>query len=208
MASKFHQDAAYDTREAWLKAAETIMAFWIEVEGYQYPTNTRVACGFPHKGKGRGKVIGQCWSVEVSGDKHFEIFVSPTHRDGLEAAGTLLHEMVHATVGIDAGHKKPFIELARKLGLEGKPTHCGPGADTNELITNQVINVLGAYPGAPMNVSGGEGTEKPKKAKTYLIKCECGTCGYVAYTTAKWLENGTPACPDHGAMTDTREEPE
>ena len=62
--------------------------------------------------------------------------------------------MVHATVGIEAGHAKPFIALARKLGLEGKPTHCVPGADTNELIQMKVIDVLGAYPGAPMNIKG------------------------------------------------------
>lgn len=197
---------AFDTREAWLKAAEGIMASWIEIEGYEYPTNTRVACGFPHKGKGRGNPIGQCWSVEVSGDKHFEIFVSPTHNSALEAAGTLLHEMVHATVGIEAGHGKPFIALARKLGLEGKPTHCGPGEDTNELIQSKVVDVLGHYPAAPMTINGGDGTTKPVKAKTYLIKCECQRCGYIAYSTAKWLDDrGTPHCPDHGEMLDGRE---
>lgn len=203
MASQF---AKYGTREEWLKAAESVMSYWIEVEGYSYPTNTRVACGFPMKGKGRGNPIGQCWSANVSGDEHFEIFVSPTHKTALEAAGTLLHEMVHATVGIEAGHGKEFISLARKLGLEGKPTHCGPGADTNELITDKVIKVLGDYPGAPMNIKAGGTTKKPASGKTYLVKCECDDCGYIAYTTAKWLnEVGTMHCPDHGEMKDSRD---
>lgn len=197
MASQF---AKYDTREAWLKAAEAVMAYWIEVEGYEYPTNTRVSCGFPKQSKGRGNAIGQCWSTEVSGDQHFEIFISPTHNDALEACGTLLHEMVHATVGIEAAHGKHFVKLARMLGLEGKPTHCGPGADTKELIQAKVIDVLGDYPAAPMNVSDIK-TKKVPNGKTYLKKCECEECGYIAYTTAKWInEVGMPHCPDHGEM--------
>lgn len=199
MATQFDK---YATREEWLKAAEAIMATWIEIEGYEYPTNTRVACGFPKQSKGRGVAIGQCWSTEVSGDKHFEIFVSPTHANAVEACGTLLHEMVHATVGIEAGHGKEFVKLARLVGLEGKATHCGPGADTKELIELRVLKSLGAYPAAQMNILDIK-TKKVPNGKTYLRKCECEECGYIAYTTAKWItEVGLPHCPDHGEMED------
>src|ERR1700761_2866036 len=135
MASNFKaQFNSLDTREAWLKAAESIMATWIELEGYTYPSNTRVACGFPKSHKGRGSAIGQCWSTVVSGDAHFEIFVSPTHMDGAAVAETLLHEMVHATVGLEHGHDKVFGALARKLGFQGKLTSGPLGDDERELI--------------------------------------------------------------------------
>lgn len=196
----------FDTREAWLKAAESLMSSWIEIEGHAYPTNTRVSCGFPKSGKGRGKHIGQCWSEVVSGDKHFEIFITPELSDAGEVCAVLIHEMVHATVGIKEGHNKVFGKLARALGLEGKLTATIAGDELKSLINDKVCKVLGAYPHARMNI-GGEDSEGPKKAKTYLIKCECPRCGYIAYSTAKWLdERGTPHCPDHGEMTDGRDD--
>lgn len=202
MASQFDK---YETREAWLKAAEAIMANWIEIEGYEYPTNTRVACGFPKVSKGRGHAIGQCWSTVVSGDEHFEIFVSPEHLDGAAAAETLLHEMVHATVGIEQGHNKVFSKLARALGFEGKITSGPLGSEQRELIAERVVKSLGNYPAAPMNVRGGD-TKKPVTGKTYLIKCACKKCGYIAYTTAKWINDvGLPHCPEDGPMEDSRE---
>jgi len=191
---------AFDTREAWLKAAEAIMAQWIELEGYTYPLNTRVSCGFPKMSKGRGDAIGQCWSTVVSGDEHFEIFISPVHATAADAAETLLHEMVHATVGIENGHNKVFGKLARALGFEGKLTSGPLDADGKELIATRVCDVLGPYPYAPMTVRGGQTTE-PVKGKTYLKKCVCSECGYIAYTTAKWINDvGAPCCPEHEAM--------
>lgn len=188
-------NAAFETREAWLKAAEMIMARWIEVEGHSYPSTTRVACGFPKRSKGRGTAIGQCWSNVVSADRHFEMFICPTLGDGMDACAVLIHEMVHATVGIKEGHNKVFGKLARALGLEGKLSATVAGADLRDLIQTQVLDVLGAYPHAALNARGGD-SEGPKKAKTYLTKCECGDCGYIAYTTRKWLDSaGSPVCP-------------
>ena len=35
----------------------------------------------------------------------------------------------------------------------------------------------------------------PKKQTTRMLKCVCSECGYVARTTAKWLETvGAPLC--------------
>lgn len=189
------------TREAWLKRAESIMARWIEIEGYSYPAHTRVSCGFPKSFKGRGRAIGQCWSRQVSADEHFEMFICPTLSDGVDVCGVLIHEMTHATVGIENGHNKVFGKLARALGMEGKLTATTVGDDLRELIVNQVIAVIGDYPHAAMTVSAPDKTKAPKRAKTYLIKCECDTCGHVSYSTAKWIgaaleEGGAMRCPN------------
>lgn len=189
---------AFDTREAWLKAAEGIMAHWIRVEGYVYPDKTRVSCGFPKKGKGRGTPIGQCWDTSVSGDGTYEMFISPSIGDPSRACDILLHEMVHAAVGLDAGHGKPFGKLARALGLEGKLTATVAGADLKELIADKVLAELGPYPHAALGADEGGGKTTPK-AKTYLIKLECPECEYPAYTTRKWLDSdGAPVCPSCG----------
>lgn len=197
MASNFKaQLNPFDTREAWLKAAESIMAAWIEIEGYSYPTNTRVACGFPKSHKGRGNAIGQCWAQEVSNDRTFEMFICPTLSDPVDVCGVLIHEMTHATVGIEHGHNKVFGALARKLGMEGKLTATTVGADLRELIVDRVLPAVGPYPHATLNARDGGKIIEPKRGKTYLRKCECPECGYIAYTTAKWLEGGAPICPN------------
>lgn len=184
----------FGTREEWLRAGEAIMAAWIRLDndGY-YPSNTRVSCGFPRKGKGRGTPIGQCWDTSISGDGTFEMFISPEIADPSRACDILLHEMVHAAVGIEDGHGKAFGKLARKLGLEGKLTSTVAGADLKELIASAVLAKLGPYPHAAMNVGASRTTPK---AKTYLIKLTCPECEYPAYTTRKWLQSdGAPVCP-------------
>lgn len=183
----------YETREEWLRAAERVMRHWIEIEGYTYPDNTRVSCGFPRKGKGRGDPIGQCWSYIVSGDETFEMFICPTQGDPGEVAHILLHEMCHATVGLENGHNKVFGKLARALGFEGKLTATVPDSDLRALIKAQVLDILGPYPHAQMTLRKGSTTPK---AKTYLIKLVCPECEYPAYTTQKWLDSdGAPLCP-------------
>jgi hypothetical protein len=43
-------------------------------------------------------------------------------------------------------------------------------------------------------------SNRPKKQTTRLKKCECSTCGYTVRVTQKWLDEGPPHCPHHGAM--------
>lgn len=185
----------YATREEWLKAAELVMSAWIRLEGVTYPAKTRVSCGFPHKGKGRGTLIGQCWDTTVSGDGTYEMFISPEIADPSRACDILLHEMCHAAVGIQNGHNKVFGSLARKLGLEGLLTATVAGEELKELIQKHCLDKLGPYPHSAMNVGKG-GAKTTPKAKTYLIKLSCPECDYPAYTTRKWLESdGAPVCP-------------
>jgi len=53
-----------------------------------------------------------------------------------------------------------------------------------------VVDKIGQFPSGRLNLT------KRKKKSTYLLKCECPTCGYVARVTAKWIDKaGTPICP-------------
>lgn len=50
---------------------------------------------------------------------------------------------------------------------------------------------------------GGEAaiTTRPRKQANRHVKCACLTCGYVARTARKWLDQvGPPHCPQHGPM--------
>lgn len=191
----------FTTREAWLKAAESIMSEWIMIEGYDYPANTRVACGFPKTSKGRGRAIGQCWTKTVSDDLTFEIFICPSLADPVDVCGVLIHEMCHATVGIENGHNKVFGKLARALGMEGKLTSTTVGDDLRELIETRVLPSCGKYPHATLR-AGDKSVGEPKKAKTYLKKAECDECGYTVRVTDRWLDMGAPLCPcNHEPMS-------
>jgi hypothetical protein len=178
-------------REDWLKLAEQKMVAWIVALSYAYPENTRISCGFPKSSKGRNNAIGQCWSSAASADRTHEIFISPTQADKARVCDILLHEMVHATVGIEAGHGKPFTTLARALGLEGKPTATFAGEALKARIDG-MLETLPDYPHATITPS----VQTTKKQKTALLRCECPQCGYLARVTAKWVDSvGAPICP-------------
>jgi hypothetical protein len=83
----------------------------------------RVAIGFTSRGA-KAKAIGECWDNRLSADGHFEIFIRPDLAHAPDAmpaqiAAILAHELVHAAVGIPAGHGKAFKRAALGLGLVG-----------------------------------------------------------------------------------------
>ena len=177
-----------NTREEWLGSALHIIRSHLrDTATVIVPDNTRVSCGFP--GGASRKARGQCWSHESSADGTVEIFVSPTVADPETVLSTLVHEAIHAAVGLAAGHKAPFKKVAIAAGLEGKMTATYAGAALKERIIAW-IEILGIYPHATLDAS-----VIGKKQTTRLVKCECSVCGYIVRTTQKWIEQaGAPFC--------------
>lgn len=180
------------TREQWLTKAATLLAPHFKSRGFTLPANVRMTCGFPSKKAfGRKQRIGECWSAEASGDKHFEVFISPVLDGPMAVLETLVHELCHATVGLAEGHKGKFAACARQMGLEGKLTATTAGERFKTEIGTPVLKALGKYPHAKLT-----GTVKEKKQTTRLIKCVCEDCGYTIRTTRGWLDmGGAPICP-------------
>lgn len=177
-----------EARQNWLEAAKKTIAAGFVSMGYEVPANIRVSIGIP-KQRGKGKAIGQCWAATCTSDNHFEIFVSPVLQTSHEVFGTLVHEMVHAVVGLAAGHKGEFKTCALKMGLEGKMTSTTMGSQLTGFC-DWFTNYNGHYP------AGGLIMQTVKKQATYLLKCECPDCGYTARVTQKWIEvAGAPVCP-------------
>jgi hypothetical protein len=177
-------------RQAWLEAAMAALKGRIEAaHGSPVPDTVRISSGFPKGSHGKGKAIGQCWATEVSADKHNEIFISPELSKSVRIMGVIAHELVHATVGVKAGHKAPFKKLAEAIGLAGKMT----ATVESEAFTDWaqgVVNAIGEYPAGAMNLLFR------KKQTTRMLKCECEDCGYSVRTTRKWIEQaGPPVCP-------------
>lgn len=176
-------DIIFDTREAWLNAFVEAARAQFETAGHPLPDKVRVSVGFTSSGK-RSKVIGECWSDQASADGHFEIFIRPNQHSDARIADILTHELVHAAVGLKAGHGAAFKACATALGLEGKMTATTAGTEWYTWAL-PILDALGPMPYAAL--SEGASTAKPKQ-KTNLLKVECDCCGWLARVTRKHIE--------------------
>ena len=180
------------TREEWLQSFLGEIRPVFQAAGHPLPDRIRVTCGFPSKSARSDKArrIGEHWSPKASDDLTHEISVSQVVDDPLEVAAILTHELAHAATDGD-GHRKRFPKLVAALHLEGKPT-ATVGGKAFAAAFGAVIDSLGAYPHARLNVSG------KKTQSTRLLKAACPTCGYTVRLTKKWADKGLPTCPQDG----------
>jgi len=180
-------------REQWLAAAVVKFRGYFSGHGYEIPEKVAVSCGWPSVG-GVAKVkrrIGEAWASTSSRDKHFEIFISPSLDKGERVLDVLVHELVHVTVGLAAGHKGAFAVCARTIGLEGKMTATVAGAELQQRL-KAMSGKLGEYPHGSLDrmVSGR------KVQKGRLIKVYCAGCGYTLRSAMSWLLIAVPKCPN------------
>ena len=175
-------------RQRWLERVVIHLRQHFHECWWNVPDNIKVSVGIPKGMHGSKKAIGQCWSDKASSDGFYEIFSSPELGKEVEVIATMAHELVHATVGIEAGHKGKFKQCAIAIGLAGKMTATVAGDGLIPVI-NKIISMVGPYPAGKLNINNR------KKVKTYMIKCQCPECGYTVRTTAQWLAQGDPICP-------------
>ena len=165
-------------REQWLtEAAQRINGAVFMPHGKK-AVDFRVSVGFPPKGgkpNQRGKaVIGVCFNPALSAGNITEIFISPLLETAFEAIDTLGHEMVHAIVGTECGHKGPFKRLALAIGLNnGKMTEASAGPELTERL-NAILAEMPPYPHSKLT------PQSTSKQGTRLIKVICTECDNVA----------------------------
>lgn len=182
-----------DKREAWLHAALRAMKPWVEACGDASPfPDPYLSVGFPKSsgGKSAARAIGQCWDKASSGDKkRAHVFVSPQLKAPRDVLSTILHELVHASVGNKCGHRGPFRRVCLELGFK-PPMTSTPVGDDLAVRLDELAAELGAYPHATLAV-------RPRgSVGSRMLKVQCEDCGYTLRTTRKWLEEaGPPICP-------------
>lgn len=192
--------ATSEARHAWLEDAMSYCATLLAVcADAHVPERTRITIGWPGSGGARGKAIGECWSDTASQDRHVEIFVSPRSHESVDLLVTVLHELIHAAVGNEAGHKAPFAKVALAVGLL-PPMRSTPPSDDLVALFRAYIASRGEYPaGAIEGMLPGK-----KKQKTHLLKATCSGCGMVFRVTAKWADR-VIECPDPDCEDDEGE---
>lgn len=176
------------TREEWLIQAAGRLAESGLFQASLPPV--QVSIGWPlRKATGRNKAIGQCFATIAARDGKAHIFVSPVLEDPIEVLETLVHELVHAVVGVKCGHRGAFTRLIRAIGLEGKPTATHAGPDLRVKL-EALASELGPFPHGSLSA-----LERMKKQGTRMLKLTCPNCGYLVRTTRQWIEHGLPRCP-------------
>ena len=98
--------------------------------------------------------------------------------------GTLVHELVHAVDDCQHGHKKPFKDIATRVGLTGKMTATLESEELNKYFKDKIISELGDYPHANIEVN-------KRKQTTRMLKVECNACGFNYRTSRKMIERIT-----------------
>lgn len=185
---------AFKHRETWLHAVADQLRAIFTFHGATIPDRIRLTCGFPsvRAFAGHRQRLGECWSDANSKNGHTEVMISPVLDDPMRVAGVLAHELVHAAVGIQYGHKGPFAKLAKAIGLEGKMTATTEGEAFKQAAA-PILETVGPYPHAELSKNART------KQGTRLLKLQCPTCPYTVRITRKWLDEvGAPACPTHG----------
>jgi hypothetical protein len=177
------------TREEWLNAATDLLRPDFDAVGAEVPVKVRATCGWPSQGgrPGAKQRIGECWPPKCSEEGYTEMFINPMLSEALEALDVLVHELVHAAVGCEEGHKGQFRVVAKAMGLEGKMTETVAG-ETLMVRLREIEKELGEYPHAKL-------TPKNKKPQsTRMLKVICKDCGWMARTSRKWIDLGLPTC--------------
>jgi len=194
-----------DTRESWLLACIELLKPDFQAIGANVPEKLRASCGWPSKSglAKKKRRIGEAWSAKCSGDETFEIFISPVLKDGRPVLATLVHEIVHCAVGVEAGHKGPFKRIALAIGLEGKMTETVAGETLNKRI-DEIIAQVGPYPHAELRSSNAE-----KKQTCRQLKVICKECGCICRMSRKAIDEvGCPTCACGGVMAEEEGEGE
>jgi hypothetical protein len=166
-------------REQWLEQMIDELRPDFGRIGHSLPEKIRVSCGFPSKSAlaKKARRIGECWGVESSEDKSYQVFISPLLKESVEVSATLVHELVHCAVGIECKHRGAYPKVAKAIGLKGKMTATEAG-DALQVRLRELIANLGDYPHARL-VAGN----RPKKQGTRMLKITCQTCGCVLRMT-------------------------
>jgi hypothetical protein len=194
------------TREQWLIAAAHALSvhFFPIAAGtrkeagkkmHELPRKLQCSCGFPYKSR---EAIGQCWSPKLSADGTTQVFVSPCQDEPVRVLDILLHELIHAAVGTEEGHRGEFKRVATALGLSGKMTAtiAEPGSELHARLS-RIARDLGPYPHKAVNKdAGGEGKKKKKKGGGWVRLMSESEPEYRVVISPRQLdEHGVPTDP-------------
>lgn len=188
----------HNTRESWLiEGTNLLKSKFFDKPVRALPEKIAVSCGIP---MGSKRAIGQCWDPVMSQDGTTHVFVCPSIDEPIQVLGTLLHELIHACLGVAEGHGKEFGRFAKSVGLQGKLTATFVKEDTELFKTLTGLSTqLGVYPHKAINKQGLMRL-RPSRPKRVKLISEIEE-GYSVSISEKVLEDfGMPTDPWGNSM--------
>jgi hypothetical protein len=168
-----HADGLSTARARYLEAAYDAIRRQLLPEA---PAREQVALAFSFPTKGTasghgGGVIGQCIYKGLEGSASGECMMIVVHpsqwAEDVAVLAVLAHEMAHAATP-GAGHGRPFVELVRRIGLDGKPTATVPGEAFKQAV-EAMRPTLPAFPAGSLTIVG----RKVAGTRMRLFECAC-----------------------------------
>lgn len=180
-------DAPPRDAEEWYRRAVEFYRADLEAAAKKEIPPFHISSGFTVAGGRDTKVAGQCFPEAASADGLHHIFLNPRYVEPIDLINTVIHEVIHATVGNDHGHGAGFSRVAARCGMV-KPWKATRWGDIGRAKAEAVCAALGKFPRAAFVAKG------IKKQPSRLLKAICPECGYVVRLSKVWAEMGLPFC--------------
>ena len=178
-----------DNREAWLQSAIKELRPLFTKNGHKFK-QVHVSVGWPGGRGNHSSTIAQAWESQVSSDKKNHIFISPVINDTYQVLSALTHELCHVVNDWQDAHNKPFISIAKSVGLLA-PWTATKASDELTAYFDTVVGNIGKYKSPKIIIASAD---RQKKQPTRMIKVTCPDCGYIVRTTQKWIDFALPRC--------------
>src|SRR5260370_3813761 len=106
----------------------------------------------------------------------------------MQVAAVLGHELVHAAIGIAAGHGRQYRRVAKGIGLVGQMVATTAGPEFEKAM-QPILQAAGPLPHGRLYLTAGGSSHSSRRIKLYSrqIKCASTNCGSIVYTTANLL---------------------
>jgi len=176
-------------REEWLNKAAEMMAPDFSGANLTLPEKIYISVGLTQTrcSPTSSGSVGVTWH-NASDEGIYHVFISPVLSESIEVLGVLRHELIHCCFDAGVGHRKPFGDACKKLGLVRPWTATSVSEELEEEFKEKYIPVLGEY-SQPLF----DNTTSAKPGSR-LLKASC-RCGYVVRITRKWADQALPDCP-------------
>lgn len=201
----------FNTREQWLNAAAAILLDEVIEPVIHRPTPLmRYSLTAPKTHLKSTKVLGECWAKEASEDNHHEIFLTANlgNVDSVLILATTLHEILHAYDDLKNGHKQPFIDLCKRVGLEGGRTPKAACSFTATIpsaaltvILQDIVDTIGPIPHGALNArKSGKPTQTNRQKLVYCTDTMDNGCSFKFRASQKAIDSMVsmqcPCCLD------------
>tara|TARA_R100001463_G_scaffold56243_1_gene108284 strand:- start:427 stop:1026 length:600 start_codon:yes stop_codon:yes gene_type:complete len=189
-------------RETWLlMGVEQLKKQVFEPVGLKVPpVNVSVSLMSTGLRKQKNLTIGENYHTRCSSAGNHEIFLSPLYFDRSNSArvlDVLAHELIHAIDDNKNGHKKPFRDMALKIGLMS-PMRATTASPELAETCQKIVDEIGEFPHDKMII------KKVKTQGTRNKKVSCLCCDFSFRTSQKNIDKmvilNCPACEEEDAL--------